>query len=37
MSYLKRINPRRTPQSARIPGSTQVPNSAGGFTWSADD
>jgi 60 kDa SS-A/Ro ribonucleoprotein len=37
MSYLKRINPRRTPQSAPIPGSTQVPNSTGGFAWSIDD
>ncbi len=37
MSYLNRINLRRTPQSAPIPGSTQVPNPAGGFTWSADD
>ena len=37
MSYLKRINRRRPPQSAPIPGSTQSPNSAGGFTWSVDD
>ena len=25
------------PQSAPIPGSTQVPNSAGGFAWAVDD
>ena len=37
MAYLKRITTRRPPQSAPIPGSTQVPNSAGGFTWSVDD
>jgi 60 kDa SS-A/Ro ribonucleoprotein len=37
MSYLKRIATRRPPQSAPIPGSTQVSNSAGGFTWSVDD
>ena len=37
MSYLQRITARRPPQSAPIPGSTQVPNSAGGFTWSVDD
>jgi 60 kDa SS-A/Ro ribonucleoprotein len=37
MAYLKRITTRRAPQSAPIPGSTQVPNSAGGYTWSVDD
>ena len=37
MSYLKRISTRRPPQSAPIPGSTQVPNSAGGYSWSVDD
>ena len=37
MAYLKRITTRRPPQSAPIPGSTQVPNSAGGYTWSVDD
>ena len=26
-----------TPQSKPIPGSTQVPNSAGGFAWEVDD
>jgi 60 kDa SS-A/Ro ribonucleoprotein len=37
MSYLKRIRTRRVPQSEPIPGSGQVPNSAGGFAWSVDD
>src|SRR5262249_4536863 len=37
MSYLKRESNRRAPQSAPIPGSSQVPNSAGGFAWAVDD
>jgi 60 kDa SS-A/Ro ribonucleoprotein len=37
MSYLKRLAAGRAPQSAPIPGSTQVPNSAGGFAWAVDD
>jgi 60 kDa SS-A/Ro ribonucleoprotein len=37
MSYLKRIRPRRPPQSAPILGSGQLPNSAGGFGWAVDD
>jgi 60 kDa SS-A/Ro ribonucleoprotein len=37
MSYLKRIGTRRVPQSAPIPGSGQVPNSAGGFGWTVDN
>ena len=37
MSYLKRITHAPPPQSAPIPGSTQVPNSAGGFAWAVDD
>ncbi|HWE61027.1 MAG TPA: TROVE domain-containing protein [Chloroflexota bacterium] len=28
---------RQTPQSQPIPGSTQTPNSAGGFAWAVDD
>lgn len=28
---------RQTPQSQAIPGSTQVPNSAGGYAWAVDD
>ena len=37
MSYLKRHGTRRVPQWAPIPGSDQVPNSAGGFAWAVDD
>ena len=36
MSYLKRLRPRRPPQSAPLMGTGQVPNSAGGFTWAVD-
>jgi 60 kDa SS-A/Ro ribonucleoprotein len=36
MSYLKRFGTRRVPQSAPIPGSGQVPNSAGGHAWAID-
>ena len=36
MSYLKRIGTRRVPQAAPIPGSGQVPNSAGGYGWAVD-
>ena len=36
MSYLKRLGTRRVPQSAPIPDSGQVPNSAGGFAWTVD-
>ncbi len=37
MSYLKRHGTRRVPQWAPIPGTGQVPNSAGGFAWQVDD
>src|SRR3954452_7974072 len=37
MSYLKRYRTRRVPQWAPIRGSTQVRNSAGGYTWAVDD
>ena len=37
-NYLKTIyNRRQTPQSLPIPGASQVPNSAGGYTWPVDD
>jgi 60 kDa SS-A/Ro ribonucleoprotein len=36
MSYLTRFGTRRVPQSAPIPGSGQVPNSAGGHAWAID-
>src|SRR5829696_10446896 len=37
MSYLKRHGTRRVPQWVPIPGSDQVPNSAGGFAWAVDE
>jgi 60 kDa SS-A/Ro ribonucleoprotein len=36
MSYLKRLVTRGVPQWAPIPGSDQVPNSAGGYAWAVD-
>jgi 60 kDa SS-A/Ro ribonucleoprotein len=33
----KYFSPKATPQNEAIPGSNQVPNSAGGFTWELDD
>jgi 60 kDa SS-A/Ro ribonucleoprotein len=35
MSYLKRL--RRPAQTQALPGSGQVPNSAGGYAWAVDD
>lgn len=38
MSYLNNnFGTKQTSQSEKIPGSTQVPNSAGGFAWKVDD
>ena len=38
MSYLSKwFNKNKTPQSAPIPGASQVPNSAGGFAFAVDD
>ncbi|HEU4325562.1 MAG TPA: TROVE domain-containing protein [Roseiflexaceae bacterium] len=37
MRYLLKANARITPQSQPIPGTKQVPNSAGGFAWAVDD
>lgn len=37
INYAKIFNRRATPQSQPIPGSTQVRNSAGGFSWAVDD
>lgn len=36
-TYAKHFSTNKTPQSSPIPGSNQVPNSAGGFTWAVDD
>src|SRR5437588_6499374 len=37
INYAKLFNRRVTPQSLPIPGSTQAPNSAGGYSWEVDD
>ena len=37
INYLTRFGLRRTRQSEPIPGTDQVPNSAGGFAWAVDD
>lgn len=35
--YSKNFNVTKTPQSQPIPGTKQVENSAGGYTWKLDD
>ena len=37
INYGKLFSRKTTPQSQAIPGSAQVPNSAGGFAWPVDD
>ncbi len=37
MSYLTKFTRRRTSQREAIPGTAQVPNSAGGFAWAVGD
>ncbi len=37
INYARQFNCRITPQSQPIPGSTQVRNSGGGFSWEVDD
>ena len=37
INYAKLFNRRVTPQSQPIPGSAQVRNSAGGYSWEVDD
>ena len=37
INYAKLFNRRVTPQSQPIPGSTQVRNSGGGYSWQVDD
>lgn len=37
VNYARLFNRRITPQSLPIPGSTQEPNSAGGYAWQVDD
>jgi hypothetical protein len=36
VNYLRSYSSRSTPQSEKIPGSTQVENSADGFAWEVD-
>lgn len=35
--YLTHFNQKATPQNQPIPGSNQVPNSAGGYSWSVSE
>lgn len=37
INYAKLFNRRATPQSQPNPGSTQVANSGGGYSWAVDD
>src|SRR5437762_1252581 len=37
INYAKTFNRRSTPQSLPIPGSIQVRNSGGGYSWQVDD
>jgi 60 kDa SS-A/Ro ribonucleoprotein len=37
INYAKLFKRRATPQSQPIPGSSQVPNSAGGYSWQVND
>ena len=37
INYAKLFNRRVTPQSQPIPGSSQVRNSGGGYSWQVDD
>ena len=37
MKYVRHVSTRVTPQRESIPGSTQVPNSAGGYAYPVDD
>jgi len=37
MDYSQHVSTRVTPQSEPIPGSSQIPNSAGGYGWTVDN
>ena len=37
IKFLKHFRTRQTPQTEAIPGSAQVPNSAGGYAFAVDD
>lgn len=36
-NYTDHVSTKETPQAEKIPGSTQVPNNAGGYGWAVDD
>ena len=36
-NFAKDAQAGETPQSQPVPGSNQVPNSAGGYSWQVDD
>jgi len=37
LKYAQHLNPKQTPQTAPIPGSKQIPNSGGGYSFQVDD
>ncbi len=37
LQYSEYLSTKKTPQSQMIPGSAQIQNSAGGYTWAVDD
>lgn len=37
MNFTKIFSKQRTPQSMAIPGTSQVPNTTGGYAWAVDD
>jgi 60 kDa SS-A/Ro ribonucleoprotein len=37
INYARLLNRRVTPQPQPIPGSNQVANSGGGYSWQVDD
>lgn len=37
MNYAQHVSTKQTPQSEPIPNTTQVEDSAGGFSWAVDD
>ena len=37
INYGKLFSRKKTPQAQAIPGTAQVPNSAGGYAWAVDD
>ena len=37
MKFTQHFSTQTTDQSQKIPGTNQVPNSAGGYAWAVDD